>query len=230
MSKPRIPYFDFYPTDFMNGVRGLTPNEVGIYIMILCRIYEENGPVEYHPARLSTYCGARENTFVKVFARLVDLGKFSMTDGMVMNNRAEREIASRETRLKINSRAGKISAEKRQQKQCMEPTNVQHAFNHTDTDKKDSVAKATGGDAADFAKIVFDRGVAFLCKHGHREQHARSLIGKWRKDHGDREIFDAFAAASKEGVTDPAAWIAARLKVAAPFSINFDLSKFEAKQ
>lgn len=140
MSKPRIPYFDFYPADFMHGIRGLTAQEVGIYTMLLCRIYEENGPVEYHPARLATYCGSRESTFVKAFDRLVDLGKLVVTDGCFMNPRAEREIESRKSKLENNSRAGKISAEKKQQKQAGASTTVQRAVNHTDTDT-DTVEK-----------------------------------------------------------------------------------------
>jgi uncharacterized protein YdaU (DUF1376 family) len=40
----RIPYFHFYPADFMNGSHGLSAQQVGVYIMLLCRIYEEDGP------------------------------------------------------------------------------------------------------------------------------------------------------------------------------------------
>ena len=68
MSSNRIPYFDFYPTDFMRGVRGLTAAEVGVYTMLLCRIYEENGPVEFHPVRLSAYCGVRESLLKKAIS------------------------------------------------------------------------------------------------------------------------------------------------------------------
>ena len=134
MSRNRIPYFDFYPSDFMHGVRGLSAQEVGVYTMLLCRIYEENGPVEFHIMRLSTYCGMRENTFTKVVDKLVDLGKLDLVDGMLSNHRAEVEISSRANKLKNNSKAGKASAEKRQQKQRLVSTNVQQPFNHTDTD------------------------------------------------------------------------------------------------
>jgi uncharacterized protein YdaU (DUF1376 family) len=134
MSKPHIPYFNFYPADFMNGVRGLSAQEVGVYTMILCRIYEENGPVEYHPMRLATYCGMRENTFAKVIEKLVDLGKLKLSGGMIGNTRAEAEISKRANDLKNNSKAGKASAKKRQEKQSATSTGVQRAFNHTDTD------------------------------------------------------------------------------------------------
>lgn len=134
MSGKRIPYFDFYPADFMHGVRGLTATEVGVYTMLLCRIYEENGPVEYNTVRLSAYCGIRESALVKAIDRLVVLAKLTVQDGMLSNPRAMKEIEARETKLKNNSRAGKASAEKRQQNQSESATDVQRTFNHTDTD------------------------------------------------------------------------------------------------
>lgn len=147
MSSKRIPYFDFYPVDFMRGVRGLTAAEVGIYTMILCRIYEENGPVEYHPVRLSAYCGVRESVLTKAVDRLIVLGRLEVENGMVSDDRAMKEIRIRETKLKNNSRAGKASANKRQQKQSQPATGVEQAFNHTDTDtdtdkKKDANASS----------------------------------------------------------------------------------------
>lgn len=134
MSDKHASWFKFYPADFMNGVRGMTAQEVGVYTMILCRIYEENGPVEYHPLRLATYCGMRVPTFEKTVEKLVALGKVVVTCGTISNARAEAEISNRANDLKNNSKAGKASAEKRQQKQQREATDVQRAFNHTDTD------------------------------------------------------------------------------------------------
>lgn len=136
MSK-RNPYFPFYPADFMNGVRGLSAQEVGVYTMLLCRIYEEDGPVQYHVRRLATYCGMREATFEKVVETLVDLDKITIENGMLSNARAEAEISKRAHGLEIASRAGKISAEKRQQNQVANATVVQQAFNHTDTDTEE---------------------------------------------------------------------------------------------
>lgn len=83
MTGHHAPWFKFYPADFMNGVRGLSAQEVGLYTMLLARIYEENGPVEYHPLRLSTYCGMREATFVKTLEKLLALGKITLRDGML---------------------------------------------------------------------------------------------------------------------------------------------------
>ena len=66
----------------------------------------------------------------------------------------------------------------------------------------------------DFSKQVFDRAVLFLGRHNVPEKQARALVGKWRKSHDDRAIFDAFAACSKAGAVDPVPWITARLGAA----------------
>jgi uncharacterized protein YdaU (DUF1376 family) len=134
MPKKKIPFFRFYPSDFMDGVRGLSAQEVGLYTMLLCRMYEESGPIEDHPLRLSTYCGMREKTFAKTLEKLVALGKIKRRNGMLTNDRAEIEISDRSHDLENAIAAGKASAKKRQQKQSEEPTGVERSFNHTDRD------------------------------------------------------------------------------------------------
>ena len=134
MSKERIPYFNFYPIDFMRGVRGLTAQEVGIYTMLLCRMYEENGPVDLHEERLAAYCGCRTSTLSKTLLRLCDLGKIILVGQQIFNDRAAIEIDKRNRVVKSNSIAGVLSAGKRKQNQQGEATPVQQTFNHTDTD------------------------------------------------------------------------------------------------
>lgn len=102
--------------------------------MLLCRVYEENGPIEFNVLRLATYCGMRVPTFEKTVRKLIDLGKLTLSDGMLSNARAMAEISNRARDLNVASRAGKASAEKRQQKQRPDATDVQRALNHTDTD------------------------------------------------------------------------------------------------
>ncbi len=81
-----------------------------------------------------------------------------------------------------------------------------------------SVAKATDGDAVDddFAKQLFDRAVAFLGRHGTNEKAARTLVGRWRKDHQDSDIFKAFTECSKAGAVDPIPYITETLKGKGP--------------
>lgn len=92
-----------------------------------------------------------------------------------------------------------------------------------------TLAKASDSGAVDFTKEVFDRGVAFLSKYGTPDRQARALIGKWRKDSGDGEVFNALRDANRNGVTDPVPWIMARLKPREEINFvpDFDLSDFE---
>lgn len=174
-----IPYFDFYPADFMNGVRGLSAQEVGVYTMLLCRIYEESGPIDFHVARLATYCGMRSASFEKVAAKLIDLGKFSVAGGKLSNARAEHEIQNRADKLKINSKAGKASASKRQQNQSNDPTGVQRAFNHTeaeaDTDKN-TLSSVLGAPAQSDFDIIQSKLMAAAGDNG-IQPHGAFVVG-----------------------------------------------------
>lgn len=158
----RIPHFPFYPADFMHGVRGLTAQEVGVYTMLLCRIYEEDGPVEWNVLRLSTYCGMRQATFTKTVERLLDLGKLTIESGMLSNARAMVEISSRANKLKINSKAGKASAEKRLQNQQNTATGVQRSFNHTDTDTERSSSSRSAREAENEAENPAQRSAEIV--------------------------------------------------------------------
>ena len=208
--KRHIPYFSFYPADFMNGVRGLTPQEVGIYMMLLCRIYEESGPVEYSLAKLSTYCNCTTKAFEKTALRLIELGKIIHVDGCLSNPRAEAEISKRENALASSKRGGKKSAEKRQEKQQAAPSALQGYFNHSDTDteKKSSVSKDTGAGAPiDPEKVMFDGGIRLLTAAGKSTDQARSIIGKWKRDFSTPEVIAALGKAQREGAIDPVGFI-----------------------
>lgn len=94
---------------------------------------------------------------------------------------------------------------------------IQDRYTSDTNEKKEVIREEEGSEAiasdasVDFAKQLFDRGVAFLSRHGCADRKARSVIGKWRKAYQDTDIFDAFSACSKQGVIDPVPWITARL-------------------
>jgi len=189
MSEKRIPWFRFYPADFMDGVRGLSAQEVGLYTMLLCRMYEESGAIEDHTLRLSTYCGMREKTFTATLDKLVALGKIRRRDGMLTNDRAEAEIADRSDDLKIASAAGKASAKKRQQKQGKASTGVQRAFNHTDTDIdiKERDAYASPKKAPRKCRIseeaeITEAMMRAADKRGHSQQEAEAQFERFKND------------------------------------------------
>ncbi|MFW5634996.1 MAG: DUF1376 domain-containing protein [Erythrobacter sp.] len=123
-------FFRFYPSRFMAGIRGLNAVEVKVYISLLCRIYEHNGPIENDPLVLATYCEVRRAAFDKALAKLLALGKLYETDdGLLSNRTCDDEISQRASKSEFARRAGVRSAQKRQKKQTPEATDVERPFN-----------------------------------------------------------------------------------------------------
>jgi replicative DNA helicase len=83
----------------------------------------------------------------------------------------------------------------------------------TQTHKKSSVGKPTGAESADFdpVKAFIDDGVRLLTAAGSSEKAARSIIGRWRKEHGDDGVALAIAAADSRHLSQPIEWISRRL-------------------
>jgi hypothetical protein len=92
------------------------------------------------------------------------------------------------------------------------PRNVSETPSESEADSEaDSEAVASGAAAPERVKELFDDGVKLLTETGCKPRNARSLVGKWRKDHGDAATQAAIKAARAEQITEPIAWITMRL-------------------
>lgn len=115
------PFIKFYPSDFLAGTSGLSPAERGVYITLLCLIYEADGPIERHDARLSRRCGSPKAAFQRTLDALIEEGKIVEADGMLSNRRAEKAIVDRQNRSQIGTHAAQqrwtAQSEKTQQNQ-----------------------------------------------------------------------------------------------------------------
>ena len=87
---------------------------------------------------------------------------------------------------------------------------VSETPSESDSDSE-SEADASGAAAPDTVKAVFDEGVRLLTASGCSERTARALIGKWRREKGDAATLAALREARAESITEPIAWITARL-------------------
>ncbi|MBK9073301.1 MAG: hypothetical protein IPL79_20215, partial [Myxococcales bacterium] len=151
----------------------------------------------------------------------IELGKFYVENGRISNRRSDVEIAKRSDKLKNNSKAGKISAKKCNENKVGMATGVQQPFNHTDTDTDITDANASDGVAVDATKqAIWKRGVPFLCERGVDEKSARSVIGKWLRDHGATALFDALSEARKSATGDPVPFITQILKPRPAFDMD----------
>ena len=73
-------------------------------------------------------------------------------------------------------------------------------------------AGASPGNGVDLKKQVFDLGVGWLGDHaGLNERQARTLLGKWCREHGDGATLEALNFAARDSPVDPVPWIEHRL-------------------
>lgn len=90
------PWFKCYPSDFLNGVSELTPNELAVYTVVLMRMYDEGGPITDDPDRIARRCNMRPTTCKKAIEALIGYGKLIRDEGQLYNFRARNEIKSRQ--------------------------------------------------------------------------------------------------------------------------------------
>jgi uncharacterized protein YdaU (DUF1376 family) len=110
------PFIKFYPSDFLAGTSGLSPAERGVYITLLCLIYEADGPVALDEARLARRCGAPKNIFSRILEALVLEGKLTLEGGYLSNRRAEKALIDRQVRVQNSTMAASQKWKREKQK------------------------------------------------------------------------------------------------------------------
>ena len=120
------PFIKFYPGDFLAGTSGLSPAERGVYITLLCLIYEMDGAIARDDTRLSRRCGAPKAAFVRILQELIDQKKITETDGMLSNRRAEKAIVDRTNRTQnaANAANARWTAEETKSQQNQAPVDT----------------------------------------------------------------------------------------------------------
>lgn len=223
-----LPYFPMFPTDFDADTGHLSFAEDGAYNRLLRLSWR--CPGAKMPDDLDWICrkarAFSDDDRALIAAILSEF--FTRSGGKVFSRRLAKEWdeahAAHNKRVSAGSRGGKAKALKTNKSG---PSNAKAMLKQPEPEPySNSDANASDGDAVadDFSKQLFDRGVAFLGRHGIQERQARSIIGKWRKEHSDRDVFDAFAGCAKAGATDPVPWIVARLKGAQAPPPDVDLN------
>ena len=88
----RATHVPFYPSDWLAGVAGMTPAQIGVYITILMLIYDAGGPIFFDKRRLARRMCCPQNTFTTIIEDLIADGKVTLNDGFLSNARAEIEL------------------------------------------------------------------------------------------------------------------------------------------
>jgi uncharacterized protein YdaU (DUF1376 family) len=106
------PYIPFYTSDFLGGTSGLTAATKGVYITLLCMIYEAEAPIGQSWETLARRCGCTLPAFRKAVEALIDDGKLTLRDGRIWSEKCEKHIALRAERRN----SARSAAERRWQK------------------------------------------------------------------------------------------------------------------
>lgn len=209
---------DFYRMDpgaWDFGTSSLSLEEEAAYLRIVNAIHKHKGPVPDQDRVLAGLFRVSTRKARALVKALQDAGKVTIEDGLIWNDRARSDLVQRGfvsiSRAESGAKGGRTRAENAA-KSLKDKDTDQAIASSREEKRREELSEAKASDESpDFAKQLWDRGVAFLERNGTPNRQAKAMIGKWRKFYQDTDIFDAFAACSKQGVVDPIPWIAARL-------------------
>lgn len=225
------PFFQFYPSDWLAGTRGLTAAETGVYITIVAMMYEAEGPVQADFKRLARLCGSTPAAFKKAISGLLSTGKLTQDDRGFFNRRVEIEIEKRSEKRASASTSANARWNKNKQNQT--PTNAnasvsqcdRNANQKPDTREEDIPTTSADADAPPIKvvdvdpvnKLVWDMGLKLLAPSGAEAavKAARPKVGKWLKGRSSIDVLSAIRQAEKAGTQDPFPFVEAILKGAA---------------
>ena len=111
------PWFPFFTADWIVGVTSLSAAERGVYVSLIARIYDCEGPIKHDDVRLARECGLPIRNFRRALAGLVETGKLTLSDGMIFNERAKNELTERTNRSLTASQSANSRWKKHKEKQ-----------------------------------------------------------------------------------------------------------------
>lgn len=86
------PFVPFYTSDFLAGTSGMTAATKGVYITLLCLMYEKEEPIGQSWDMLARRCGCTLPAFKKAVECLQDDGKIEVNDGKIWSEKCEKRI------------------------------------------------------------------------------------------------------------------------------------------
>lgn len=100
-----ISRFDCFPSDFLNGIIGLSPDEIAVYTVIMMLQYDRAKPVVYEgrEREIAIRAGRMPSARLrKAVDHLIEIGKLKLVDGSLSNGRAEAELVKIDERIAKN--------------------------------------------------------------------------------------------------------------------------------
>jgi uncharacterized protein YdaU (DUF1376 family) len=114
----QAPFVPFYTSDFLGGTSGMTAATKGVYITLLCLMYEAEAPLPQSWETLARRCGCTLPAFRRAVESLEDDGKIVTTEGGLWSPKCDKHIAQRRERQSSATAAAKTRWGKAKEKQC----------------------------------------------------------------------------------------------------------------
>ncbi len=215
------PWMKFYPRDWRGdqALRAVSIAARGLWMEMLCIMHEASpyGHLILSGRAVSNDVLARiggldADECSGLIAELESAGVFSRTRKEVIYSRRMVKDNSRaqKGRKAVNKRWAQ-EPEKEQEKGT--PNRVPNSDPTTQKpEARGSVTNVTGGEPPDVPKLIFDLGVKLLTDAGTKPTHARSLLGKWRRDFGDTSVLVALTDCQAKNISNPVEWLPRRLE------------------
>ena len=97
---------DFYPDDFLVGVAGMTPEQIGVYWVINSLIYSSGGPIPEDDERIFRLVNCRPSKTKRIINDLKTCGKVFVNGSYLYCKRAVSEIETAQKRIKTAQENG----------------------------------------------------------------------------------------------------------------------------
>lgn len=215
-------FYKMDPARWDFGTANLSLEEEAAYLRIVNAIHKHDAPVPDNDRVLAGMFRVSTRKARSLVDALVALGKLTIEDGQIWNDRARSDLVQRGfvsvSRSESGAKGGRTRAENAAKALKTKEPDQAIASSRIEENRIDTVdtSVSTAADAAaDPAKLAFDAGVAMLTKAGKSPGAARSLIGKWVKAHKAEAVIVALGRAQREGAVDPVAFIEGIFKASA---------------
>ena len=209
------------PRKAIDGTRGLTNPERGVYWDLINLMYLMGGPVHDDDRYLAGHCNLGVAAYRRLRKSLIEKGKLHQVNGpKLIANGVEHELNLVETMLELRRKSGQSGGKASGKSRSENKENKDLGEASASTSAKplsspspayiDSVPNGTGASAPedlfeepppekaiDPAKVAFDCGVDLLGRYGYKPAAARKLVGKWRKQVNDPDLVAVFLESAK---------------------------------
>lgn len=218
-------FYKMDPAAWDYGTHALSLEEEAAYLRIVNAIHIHHGPVPNSDRVLAGMFRCSTRKARQLVGALARAEKVTIEDGHIWNDRARADLAHRgfvsSSRAESGAKGGRTRAEKAAK--ALADNKLPQANASSREEKRRDTLEPDGSNAPgpvevtppDPVKVMFEAGLRMLGQSGMRPERARSLLGKWRKDHGAEAVIIALGRAQREGAINPVEFVEGVLRRAA---------------